>query len=85
MAQYLFDSLQRPYPVARALGQKSLDKALNFLGDERNLGELGFRVQNGVEDVFLLGCVEGRSSEQQFIEQDSQGIEIDLIGMSRST
>lgn len=45
--------------MARTLGQKSLDKTLNFLGDERTLGELGFRVQNGVEDVFLLRGVEG--------------------------
>jgi hypothetical protein len=59
MAQYLFDSLQRPYSMARTLGQKSLDKTLNFLGDERTLGEFGFGVQNGVEDVFLLRGVEG--------------------------
>jgi hypothetical protein len=67
------------------LGQKALDQRLNLFGDIDHFRELGLRVEDSVEDIFLLGGIERRPSKEQFVEQDSQSIKINLIGMARST
>ena len=50
--------------MAGVLGQKSLDQRLDLFGDSWDLGALWLRVEDGVEDVFLFGGIEGGPSEE---------------------
>ena len=71
--------------MTRILGQKSFDEPLDFLGNIDHFGELRLRMKNGIEDIFLLGCIERRSSKEELVEQDAQSIKVDGIRMPRST
>lgn len=82
MCQYFLYSLQGTYPVIGVLGEEPANEWFDVLGDTGGFGELGFRVENGEEYVLLLRGVEGWSAEEEFVEEDSQGVEVHLIGMS---
>lgn len=59
MSQDLFDTLEGPDTVTGAFGKKPLDKSLHFLAYSGRLWEFGFRVEDGLEDFFLFGSIEG--------------------------
>ena len=76
MTQDFLDSLQRSNSMTWILGQKSFDQTLDLLRDIDHFGELGFRMKNGIEDIFLFRCIEGRSSKEKFVEQYTQSIKV---------
>jgi hypothetical protein len=82
--QDLLYPLQRTNPVGRTLRQQPLNQRLHLLADRGGLREFRLGVEDGLEDLLLLRSVEGRSAEEQLVEQDTEGVEVHLVGMTRS-
>lgn len=64
MTDNFLDAFEGANPVIRIFSEKAFDKGLDLFGDVGRLGEFGFRVENGEEDVFLFGGVERRPAKK---------------------
>jgi hypothetical protein len=64
----LLDAFQRSDAVVGILGKQTFDQGLDFFGDIGRFRELGLRIQDRKEDVFLFGGVKGRFAKQEFIQ-----------------
>lgn len=82
MSQNLLYPLQRPNPMGRVLCQKSTDQCTHLLAGRRGLWKFRLRMQNCLKNILLFRRVEGRTTKKQLIKEDSQGIEVDLVGVS---
>jgi hypothetical protein len=79
VGRYLLYALQGAYTVVGVLGEKAANQGFDLFAYGWRFGEFGLRVKNGLKDLLFLGCVEGGATEEEFVEQNAECVEVDLI------
>jgi len=84
VTQNFLYSFERPYTVIRIFGKEAFDQRFDLLSHSWSFWKLWFRMENSIENIFFFGCVEGRPSEEKFVQKNSKGVKINLVRVSRS-